>query len=380
MTIHWCGTGLSAIPGLRQLIENGHDITVWNRTVEKAEDAVGDLTDQIEKFDIDKLNETLSAGDVVVSMLPGDWHVPLAKICIEAKAHFVSSSYISPEMRALDEEAELAGVRLVNEVGLDPGIDHIMAHWLVVDYRASRAYDVGNGISFISYCGGIPKEPNAFRYKFSWSPLGVLKALKSPSRSIKAHAELNITRPWDAISTYTAPLRQPETFEVYPNRDSLPFVEEYGFGKGWKIKEFVRGTLRLNGWKDAWSNVFAEIETLEGDAGEARLREMSDQFWADNAYADGEPDRVVLCVGLKAEAEGTPVYHKTYVMDAYGDARGTAMARLVSVPVALAVEAVINREIPVGVTAAPSDPKLVKRWLETVDRLSQFERVVDHLA
>ncbi len=376
MTIHWCGTGLSAIPGLRRLIKAGHEVTVWNRTVEKAEDAVGDLTRRINAFTLEALSAEVQSGDVVVSMLPGDWHVPLAELCIEKGANFVSSSYIAPEMRALDTAAREAGVALVNEVGLDPGIDHLMAHWLVADYLASPAYDVQNHISFISYCGGVPKHPNPFRYKFSWSPLGVLKALRSPSKSIRDYAPLDVARPWDAITSYAAPLPQPETFEVYPNRDSIPFMAQYHFDPAWQVKEFVRGTLRLNGWADAWSEVFTEIET----ATDARLKEMSDQFWADNAYGEDDPDRVIMCVGLKAEANGTPVYHKTYVMDAYGDARGTAMARLVSVPVSLAVEAVLNRQIPAGVSAAPSDPKLVQGWLAEVDRLAQHLLVVEHTA
>ncbi len=380
MTIHWCGTGLSAIPGLRRLIEAGHPVTVWNRSVDKAEAAVGDLTKAIKAFDRDALASDLKAGDVVVSMLPGDWHVPLAELCLEKGAHFVSSSYIAPEMRALDDAAREKGLSLVNEIGLDPGIDHLMAHHLVAEYHASDAYDASNDISFISYCGGIPKHPNPFRYKFSWSPLGVLKALRSPSRSIRDYSELNVARPWDAISSYSAPLPVPETFEVYPNRDSLPFIEDYRFDPAWPVKEFVRGTLRLNGWTEAWGDVFAEIETLEGPEGDVRLKEMSDTFWNENAYDKGEPDRVVLCVGLKAEKAGVPVWHKTYVMDAWGDARGTAMARLVSVPVSLAVEAVLNREIPAGVTPAPHDPKLVSRFLVEVDRLAQHLQVVDHLA
>lgn len=379
MTIHWCGTGLSAIPGLRRLISAGHDVAVWNRTVETARTAVGDLTDRIAPFDFDAVSAETGEGDVVVSMLPGDWHVPLAEMCINKGAHFVSSSYIAPEMRELHARALLRGVCAVNEVGLDPGIDHLMAHHLVDAYRASDAFDADNDISFTSYCGGIPKHPNPFRYKFSWSPLGVLKALRSPSRSIRNFTELEVARPWDAISSYTAPLPQPETFEVYPNRDSIPFMEDYRFDPSWRVKDFVRGTLRLNGWSEAWRDVFAEIETLEGAAGEARLKEMSDQFWRENAYAEGEPDRVVLCVSLKAEREGRPVWHKTYVMDAWGDERGTAMSRLVSIPLSMVVEAVQNREIPAGVTPAPHDPKLVTRLLGEVDRLAQHLQVVDHL-
>lgn len=379
MTIHWCGTGLSAIPGLRRLIEAEHPVTVWNRTTDKAREAVGDLTSDIRAFDLDALKAELKAGDVVVSMLPGDWHVPLAEAAIDAGAHFVSSSYIAPEMRALDDKAKAAGVSLVNEVGLDPGIDHLMAHKIVADYRASDAYDPANAISFTSYCGGIPKEPNPFRYKFSWSPLGVLKALRSPSRSIRDFEELRVNRPWDAISSYDAPLPTPETFEVYPNRDSVPFMGDYGFGEDWQVKTFVRGTLRLDGWTEAWTPVFREIETLDGPEGEARLKEMSDQFWKDNAYAEGEADRVVLCVSLLAERDGAPVFHETYVMDAWGDAQGTAMARLVSIPVSLAVEAVITREIGAGVSPAPHDPKLVDRFLTEVDRLAQHLQLVDHL-
>ena len=379
MTIHWCGTGLSAIPGLRRLIEAGHKVTVWNRTEAKARDAVGDLTDDIHAFDIDALGAVLARGDVVVSMLPGDWHVPLAELAIAKGANFVSSSYIAPEMRALDPAARDAGVALVNEVGLDPGIDHLMAHALVADYRASPAFDATNHLSFTSYCGGIPKHPNAFRYKFSWSPLGVLKALRSPSRSIRDYSELRVDRPWDAITSYAAPLPVPESFEVYPNRDSLPFMAQYGFEDSWPVRDFVRGTIRLNGWAEAWNAVFREVETLTGPEGDARLKEMSDTFWAENAYDAGEPDRVVLCVELKAERDRVPVWHKTYAMDAWGDARGTAMARLVSIPVALAVEAVLNREIPAGVHAAPSDPRLVERWMGEVDRLAQHLAVVDHL-
>ncbi len=380
MTIHWCGTGLSAIPGLRRLIEAGHDVVVWNRTTDKALAAVGDLTDRVHAFDFDTLSGDVIEGDIVVSMLPGDWHVPLAEMCINKGAHFVSSSYIAPEMRELHAKAVIRGVAVVNEIGLDPGIDHLMAHHLIADYIASPAFSAVNDLSFLSYCGGIPKITNAFRYKFSWSPLGVLKALRSPSKSIRNYTELNVARPWDAITSYEAPLPTPETFEVYPNRDSLPFMEDYRFAPAWRVKEFVRGTLRLNGWADAWADVFAEIESLKGDAGEARLKEMSDQFWRENAYAEGEPDRVVLCVDFKAEREGTPVWHKTFVMDAWGDKRSSAMARLVSVPVSMAVEAVLNREIPAGVSPAPHDPKLVTRFLTEVDRLAQHLQVVDHLA
>ena len=380
MTIHWCGTGLSAIPGLRALIEDGLDVKVWNRTASKAQEAIGDLTDNIAAYDMDALSNELSAGDVVVSMLPGDHHAPLAKCAIANRAHFVSSSYIAPEMRDLDRAAKEAGVCLVNEIGLDPGIDHLMAHKLVELYRKSDAFDPANELGFISYCGGIPKVPNPFRYKFSWSPLGVLKALRSPSKSIKFGVEFSVDRPWDAISSYEAPLLTPETFEVYPNRDSLPFMAQYHFDPEWNVREFVRGTLRLNGWADAWADVFSEIETLSGEAGDTRLKEMSDQFWAENAYGKNDPDRVVLCVSLQAEQNGKTVWHQTYAMDAWGTEASTAMARLVSKPVSFGIKAVLANQIPTGVTAAPDDPKLVDAWLSEIAKLAQHLEIVDHTA
>lgn len=379
MTIHWCGTGLSSVPGLRRLIEAGHKVVVWNRTTAKAREAVGDLTDDIRAYSLEALSAALQPGDVAISMLPADQHVAIAKACLAAGAHFVSSSYIAPEMRDLDAAFRAKGLVSVNEVGLDPGIDHLMAHDLVARYRASAACHPDNILSFTSYCGGVPKIANAFRYKFSWSPLGVLKALRSPSRSLKNFAELKVQRPWDAITAYDAPLPQAERFEVYPNRDSYPFMQDYRFDPAWKVRDFVRGTIRLQGWAEAWTPVFREIETLEGPAGDARLAEMAADFWANNAYDDGEPDRVVLFVSLKAERDGKVVWHEEWAMDAWGDARGTAMARLVSVPVSLAVESVLSGEIGPGVHAAPHDPALIGKWMDQIKGLAQYLARVDHL-
>ncbi len=380
MTIHWCGTGLSAIPGLRRLIAADHPVTVWNRTVARAEAAVGDVAGDIRAFDPDALQAALAPGDVVVSMLPADRHVDLATRAIGKGAHFVSSSYIAPEMQGLDAAARAAGVAVVGEVGLDPGIDHLMAHDLVADYRVTGGHTADTALSFTSYCGGFPKRPNAFRYKFSWSPLGVLKALRAPSRSIREFEVWDVDRPWHAIEGFDAPLPAPERFEVYPNRDSLPFRDAYGFDPAWRVRQFVRGTLRLDGWSQAWAPVFAEIEGLEGPAGEARLAEMAEGFWRAHAYDDGEADRVVLFVALKAESDGATVWHRSWALDATGDARGSAMARLVSHPVALAVEAAGEGRLTPGVQPAPQAPAMVRDWLADVGHHAQHLARIDHLA
>ena len=378
MTIHWCGTGLSSGPGLRALLTGDHQVVVWNRTVDNARGVVGDLTSDIRAYDIDALEAALEPGDVAISMLPADQHVGIAQGCLKRGAHFVSSSYIAPEMRALDGAFREQGLVSVNEVGLDPGIDHLMAHDLVARYRNSTAYDLDNVLSFTSYCGGVPKIANAFKYKFSWAPLGVLKALRSPSRSLLDFQERNVDRPWDAITSYDAPLPEAESFEVYPNRDSYPFMDDYRFDPDWKVRDFVRGTIRLNGWAEAWGPVFREIETLGGPEGDARLAEMSAQLLAENSYAPGEPDRVVLFVSLRAERADEAVFHETWSMDASGNEHGSAMAQLVSIPVSIAVSSVVNGEVAPGVHAAPSDPELVSSWLDQIRPLADYmERLTE---
>ncbi len=376
MQIHWCGTGLSSRPGLRRLITAGHPVTVWNLPVEQAEAAVGDITADIRAMTPGALEDVLQHGDIVVSMLPATMHADLARHCVAQGVHFVSSSYATPEMHGLDEQARRAGVAILCEVGLDPGIDHLMAHDLVSAYRSSPIYAPGNVLSFLSYCGGVPAIPNAFRYKFSWSPVGVLRALMSPARSIRDFTELRVAHPWDAVTAYAAPLRQTETFEVYPNRDSLPYLEAYRFEPGWKVKEFVRGTLRLNGWADAWQPVF---EVLAAGPDDQRLTALSQELWEKYPLEETEPDRVVLCVSLKAEREGVPVWHRTWALDAQGDVRGSAMARLVSGTVSLGVEALMTREIPVGLHGAPHDARLVRKWLEETRPQAQFMRLVEHV-
>ncbi|MEZ5776750.1 MAG: saccharopine dehydrogenase C-terminal domain-containing protein [Paracoccaceae bacterium] len=376
MRIHWCGTGLSSRPGLRRLILAGYPVSIWNLPVEAAIDAVGDLTDDIHAMEPGALDDALAPGDIVVSMLPSHLHADLARHCVEHGVHFVSSSYITAEIRALDERARQSGSVVMGEVGLDPGIDHLMAHDLVAAYRQSPAYDRSNVLYFNSYCGGLPGVPNAFRYKFSWSPIGVLRALQSPARAIRDFSELRVTRPWDAVMTYSAPLRQPETFEVYPNRDSLPYLADYHFDPEWRVKEFIRGTIRLIGWSDAWAPIFEELaERPDQD----RLKALSDELWGKYPLAESEPDRVVLCVSLKAERAGVPVWHRTWVLDALGDVRGSAMARLVSGTVALAAEAIAAREVPVGIHGAPHDPRLVRRWLDAIGHEAQYMRLVRHV-
>ena len=356
---------MSSVPGIRRLAVLEYPITVWNRTLAKAQAAVAGMSGTnavARELDWTLLASKVGPGDVVISMLPVSMHLRAAELCLENGAHFVTSSYISGEMAALDEQARAGGLCFVNECGLDPGLDHLFAHALLDSYRHSDVFDNENIIAFHSYCGGFPVEADDFTYKFSWSPLGVLKALNTPARWIARSVEHHTDTPYREIETY---LINGECFEAFPNRDSLPFIGQYGIDSNWRIEHFMRGTLRLNGWAKAWQDIFDTVENATGAAGEHRLAELSEELWRQHQYAEGEPDRVVLSVELSArDKTGRQVWRRQYLLDGAGDDRGSAMARLVSVPVSLVVEAIMNGEIKAGVTPVPSDREHVERWIE----------------
>ena len=269
----------------------------------------------------------------------------------------------------------------VNEVGLDPGIDHSLSHALVSDYKNSAVFASGNEHSFLSYCGGLSDVPNDFCYKFSWSPLGVLKALMSPSLSIRDGKKYHVSKPWEAVESYALPMPWgQELFEVYPNRDSLPFIKQYHLDGGLNIKQFVRGTLRYQGWKNAWSDIFSLVDSLNPAEASERLSGLSDELWSQYAFAKGECDRVILTVELKVQKDETTVWHKQYCFDTLGNENGSAMAQLVSHSVALAVEAVRGKEIAPGVSAAPDDEVLVERWLGKTRAICDHFVLIDHLS
>ena len=365
--IHWLGAGLSSVPGIRRLASLEYPISVWNRTLAKAQAAIAGIhsADAVAReLDWTRLATGAKPGDVVVSMLPASMHLRTAELCLEHGAHFVTSSYISEEMAALDEQVKLKQLCFVNECGLDPGLDHLFAHALLDDYRESPVFEPGNTVTFHSYCGGFPLHADDFTYKFSWSPLGVLKALISPARWIARGEERSTDTPYREIETY---LVNGESFEAYPNRDSLPFISQYGIESSWNIEDFVRGTLRLNGWAKAWQDIFKTVGDATGAAGARRLAELSEELWQRHQYAEGEPDRVVLSVELGVKDKtGKQVLRRQYLLDSTGDERGSAMARLVSVPVSLVVEAILNGELVAGVTPVPSDKGHVNRWIEVL--------------
>jgi saccharopine dehydrogenase (NADP+, L-glutamate forming) len=218
---------------------------------------------------------------------------------------------------------------------------------------------VGDGpatAEFSSYCGGLPAVPNEFRYRFSWAPAGVLSALCQPARYVAEGQTREAARPWEA----TRPHRVAgEIFEAYPNRDSVPFAAQYGLPPAWRLRTFVRGTLRLDGWLAAWAPVFAEL--VSGDAG--RISALAAELAARYPATSEDLDRVVLAVSLTVQPESGAAWSGEYVLDVTGDPGESAMARCVSLPLAFAVTEILAGRMSPGLHRAAAEPGEVARWL-----------------
>ena len=361
--IHWLGTGLSSIPGIKRLAKNYDNLTVWNRTLEKAEQSINHVNKNnvlAKKFDIQSLSESLVVGDIVVSQLPANHHVSIAKLCLEKKCHFASSSYISPDMRSLDNDAKKNNLVFVNEVGLDPGIDHFFSHLLVKKLKDSNLSNLD--VTYHSYCGGFPAIPNNFKYKFSWSPVGVIKALNNDAKFVRNFDTVTVT-PYKNVGKYTV---NNEIYEAYPNRDSTPYIKEYNFDPNWKTQEFVRGTLRLNGWENAWTDIFKMLDNKSPKL-DQEIDNLGTELWNKYPYLQDEQDRVVLFVKLLAHKDNQEVFNGFYFLDEKGSGENTAMGNLVSITLSCAIDLIVQNKMYYGVQAAPHNENLINYFFKTFE-------------
>lgn len=208
-------------------------------------------------FDIN--NETqreaeISVADVVVSMLPAFMHGAVARDCVRLGKHLVTASYVSDEMRALDAEAKAKGILLLNEIGLDPGIDHMSAMQVIDRIKAAG----GELTAFYSYCGGLvapESNDNPWGYKFSWNPRNVILAGQGTSQYIENGKYKYL--PYSRVYSNAASIEVEGwgSFDAYANRDSLSYRSVYGIEN---IPTMLRGTLRMPGYCKAW-NVFVQL-------------------------------------------------------------------------------------------------------------------------
>ncbi|MGB9006698.1 MAG: saccharopine dehydrogenase C-terminal domain-containing protein [Candidatus Aminicenantales bacterium] len=243
------GAGLVARPLVDYLLKRaGCEVVAADLIRDKAQQIVaGHRHGRAVSLDIEneaELASFVAGSDLVVSFLPFGYHPRVARHCLDRGKHLVTSSYVSEAMRALDAAARAKKLIFLNEVGLDPGIDHMEAMRII-----QGVWDRGGEIAgFVSYCGGLPApeaKTNPFGYKFSWSPLGVLLAAKNSAKYLWEGQQVYL--PADKLFDEPASLSVEGlgTFEGYPNRDSLSYLQVYGIPGA---RTMLRGTLRWPGW------------------------------------------------------------------------------------------------------------------------------------
>ncbi|MBF4514987.1 saccharopine dehydrogenase NADP-binding domain-containing protein [Flavobacterium sp. ANB] len=206
-------------------------------------------------FDTKERKSAIEKASIVISMLPAHLHIEIAKDCLEFKKHLVTASYISDAMQALDEEAKQNNLIFMNEIGLDPGIDHMSAMKVIDEIRAKG----GNMLLFESFCGGLvaPEcDNNLWNYKFTWAPRNVVLAGQGGAAKFVQEGTYKYI-PYGTVFRRTEFLEVEDygKFEAYSNRDSLKYRSIYGLDD---ILTLYRGTIRRVGFSKAW-NMFVQL-------------------------------------------------------------------------------------------------------------------------
>ncbi len=423
------GAGLVSKPLTDYLLSNSdYELTVASRTVSKAEKLVeGHSNGRALPLNIkneDELEKLISENDIAISLVPYTYHTTVAKYCIKHKKDMVTTSYVSKDMASLDDDAKNAGIIILNEIGLDPGIDHMSAMRIIHDVHSKG----GKIISFRSYCGGLPApeaNDNPFGYKFSWSPRGVVMAGGNNARYLEDGKEVSIQGKDLFKNYYHIEINGLGKLEAYPNRDSVPYINTYGIEE---TQTMYRGTLRNVGWCDTLKAI-ADLgfinEDVRDDAKGKTYREFTGMlvgttskdvktavagylnispdsdvikrlewlglfddkplpadrncaldFLADlmlekMPYKDNERDMIVLFHDFIAEYPNGKRENITSTLIDYGIPGGdSSMSRTVSLPAAIGTKLILEGKIDVKGVHIPNLPEIynpVLDELETMD-------------
>jgi len=256
------GAGRSAVTLIKYLLDNSSannwQVTVADFSIEFAEQAVGNHNNGKAIFfnvtDEKQRESEIENADIVISMLPASLHITVAKDCVRLGKNLVTASYVSSEIAELDEAAKQAGILLLNEIGLDPGIDHMSAMQVIDEIKENG----GELTSFKSFCGGLVHpdyDNNPWNYKFTWNPRNVVLAGQGTAQYIENGDYKYI--PYTSLFERTEHMEVLDAgeFEGYANRDSLSYRKSYGLDD---IPTLFRGTLRRKGYSEAW-NVFVQL-------------------------------------------------------------------------------------------------------------------------
>ncbi len=257
------GAGFVAHPLVRYLLELPEiQLKIASRTLSKAERLIDShpkgKAKQLDVNNDNELKKVIFKADIVISLLPWTLHLKVAKLCLQFNKHLVTTSYLKPEMQAMDEEAKQKELLFLTEIGTDPGVDHMAAMKIIDDVKKSG----GEIISFYSYCGGLPSlesNNNPLGYKFSWSPAGVMLAAKNSGRYLKEGETIEIPEKQLFKHYWLVDIPGAGTFESYVNRDALPYIDWYNIKT---VKSIYRGTLRNISHCESW-DLFKRLGLLD---------------------------------------------------------------------------------------------------------------------
>lgn len=420
------GSGFVAHPTLAHLAKRPENkITVACRTQAKAQKFIGDVKNttaiSLDVTDKQALSRAVSEHDLVISLIPYIYHVNVIEAAIEHKKHVVTTSYVSDAIAALDEKAKAAGITIMNEIGVDPGVDHLYAVKTIDEVHAAG----GKIKSFLSYCGGLPAPEasnNPLGYKFSWSSRGVLLALRNAAKFYQSGKIVEVAGP-DLMATAKPYFIYPGfALVAYPNRDSTPYKERYNIPEAETI---IRGTLRYQGfpefikclvqigmledspldflsasssnikWSEAFQKILKATSSSQKDlewavaskatfnSTEEKNRIMAGLSWiglfSDNPAPMAGNALDSLCATLEAKMQFGPkerdmllLQHKFVIINKdgseetrtstlcdFGEVGGySAMAKLVGVPCGVAVQQVLDGVISERGVLAPINSKI----------------------
>ncbi len=257
------GSGKSTSYLLKYLLDKAVSeklrILVGDLNVDHAKNIIGNrpnaATMILDVFDEPTRFKAIKDADIVVSMLPARFHIQVAKDCILYGKHMVTASYVSAEMQALNDDAIKKGVVLMNEIGVDPGIDHMSAMQVLDRIRDAG----GNIILFESFTGGLvapENDNNLWNYKFTWNPRNVVTAGQGGAAKFLQEGTYKYI-PYNRLFRRTEflDIENFGRFEVYANRDSLKYQNIYKLND---VKTLYRGTIRRIGFSRAW-NIFVTL-------------------------------------------------------------------------------------------------------------------------
>ncbi|OLY78677.1 Alpha-aminoadipic semialdehyde synthase, mitochondrial [Smittium mucronatum] len=278
------GSGMVTGPFIKYLEDQGNiEVSIASNNRKEAEDLSSNFkytkVYDLDANNLESVDRLVSDNDIVVSMLPAPLHPIFAKSAIRHRKNMVTASYISYEMKSLDESAKNNGVTILNEIGLDPGIDHCSA-MKIIDNIKDRG---GKVKSFISWCGGLPAAENGnnpLGYKFSWSPRGVLTAGLNPAKFL-LNKEMIEIKGDDLLERNfkNVPLFKGFSFEGLANRDSLSYIDVYGLNFK-DLDSMLRGTLRFKGYSELMNGFsklgFLDLKPLSENNGSTSFKDGSD--------------------------------------------------------------------------------------------------------